>query len=67
MTVVDLHEYDVTKKWVIITKISKQVENNNIGKNKNGVETVALRHAGKHQDKVGAAIPTSLRYSLEIS
>ena len=26
----DLQEYGVTKKWVIITEISKEVENNNI-------------------------------------
>ena len=26
----DLQEYDVTKKWVIISEISKEVENNNV-------------------------------------
>ena len=26
----DLQEYGVTKKWVIISEISKEVENNNI-------------------------------------
>jgi hypothetical protein len=26
----DFQEYGVTKKWVIITEISKEVENNNI-------------------------------------
>jgi hypothetical protein len=28
----NLQAYDVTKKWVIITEISKEVENNNIGR-----------------------------------
>jgi hypothetical protein len=28
----DLQEYGVAKKWVIITEISKEVENNNIGR-----------------------------------
>jgi hypothetical protein len=28
----DLQEYVVTKKWVVITEISKEVENNNIGR-----------------------------------
>jgi hypothetical protein len=28
----DLQEYGVTKKWVIITEISKEVENNNIAR-----------------------------------
>ena len=28
----DLEDYGVTKKWVIITEISKEVENNNIGR-----------------------------------
>ena len=29
---IDLEEYGVTKKWVIITEISKEVENNSIGR-----------------------------------
>jgi hypothetical protein len=28
----DLQEYGVTKKWVIITQISKEIENKNIGR-----------------------------------
>jgi len=28
----DLREYGVTKKWVIITEIAKEVENNTIGR-----------------------------------
>ena len=28
----NLQAYDVTKKWVIITEISKELENNNIGR-----------------------------------
>ncbi len=28
----DLEDYGVTKKWVIITEISKEVENNAIGR-----------------------------------
>ena len=28
----DLQEYGVTKKWVIITEISKEVENNSIAR-----------------------------------
>ena len=28
----DLQEYVVTKKWVIISEISKEVENNNIAR-----------------------------------
>ena len=28
----DLEDYGVTKKWVIITEISKEVENNTIGR-----------------------------------
>ena len=28
----DLQEYGVTKKWVIITEISKEVENNNMAR-----------------------------------
>jgi hypothetical protein len=28
----DLQEYGVTKKWLIITEISKEVENNNIAR-----------------------------------
>jgi hypothetical protein len=29
---IDLEEYGVTRKWVIITEISKEVENNTIGR-----------------------------------
>ena len=29
---IDLQEYGVTKKWVIITEISKEVENNTIAR-----------------------------------
>ena len=30
--ILDLQEYGVTKKWVIITEISKEVENNTIAR-----------------------------------
>jgi hypothetical protein len=30
--ILDFQEYGVTKKWVIITEISKEVENNTIGR-----------------------------------
>ncbi len=32
VNMLDLQEYGVTKKWVIITEISKEVENNNIAR-----------------------------------
>ena len=51
----DLKEYGVTKKWVIITEISKEVENNTIARLNAYAKQYAPRRVGvitriKHHD-----------------
>ena len=47
----DLQEYGVTKKWVIITEISKEVENNNIAR----VNVYARQYVTRRNGVVGGS------------
>ena len=49
--ILDLQEYGVTKKWVIITEISKEVENNTIER----VNVYARKYVSRRNVAVGGS------------